>query len=356
MARFLDVARFTPTAGGTTDWTVSAAVQGYQTPAAAGAIDGQIYRYRAESADLSQWEIGYGAASSSGTVFARTTVLFNSSGTTSKISFTAAPTVGIVPLGEDFREKLDANRTYYVATTGSDTLNNGLTVGSPFLTIQKAWNLICGTLDLAGFSATIQIADGTYSAGISSSLSPLGGNVTITGNLTTIANVLISVSGGAFNFSGTNVMVTIQGMKITSSGGSGLVSSAKGVNIRFQSIDFGSCTGSFQLWATNGGSINGIGAYTISGSASAHMRGDGSASSINLNAFTVTITGTPAYTIFAYFFNLAGAQIFNTVWSGSATGKRYQAVANAVIYVFGQETTYLPGNSAGSTSTGGQYT
>lgn len=101
MASFLDVCRFTPTLGGTTDWTVSAAVTGYQTPVGAGAVDGAIYRYRAESADLSQWEVGYGAYTVAGTVLARTTVLFNSAGTTAKISFSAAPQVAIVALAED---------------------------------------------------------------------------------------------------------------------------------------------------------------------------------------------------------------------------------------------------------------
>lgn len=101
MAAFLDVCRFTPTAGSTTDWTVSAAATGYQTPAGAGAVNGALYRYRAESADLTQWEVGYGAYTVSGTVLARTTVLFNSAGTTAKINFSAAPTVAIVALAED---------------------------------------------------------------------------------------------------------------------------------------------------------------------------------------------------------------------------------------------------------------
>src|SRR5437773_3765956 len=101
MAAFLDVCRFTPTAGGTTDWTVSAAVTGYQTPAQAGAVNGSVYRYRAESADLSQWEVGYGAYTTSGTVLARTTVLWNNLGTTSKIDFSAVPQVAAVLLAED---------------------------------------------------------------------------------------------------------------------------------------------------------------------------------------------------------------------------------------------------------------
>lgn len=98
---FLDVCRFNPTAGSTTDWTYSSAVTGYQSPTAAGAVNGAIYTYRAENTALSEWEIGYGAYNSSTGVFARTTVLFNSSGTTSKINFSSTPQVAIVALAED---------------------------------------------------------------------------------------------------------------------------------------------------------------------------------------------------------------------------------------------------------------
>jgi hypothetical protein len=97
----IDVCRFNPTAGGTTDWTYSSAVTGYQSPTAAGAVNAATYSYRAESADLTQWEIGTGAYNSGTGVFARTAVLFNSSGTTSKISFSAVPQVAVVALAED---------------------------------------------------------------------------------------------------------------------------------------------------------------------------------------------------------------------------------------------------------------
>lgn len=103
MASFLDVCRFTAASSGTGDFVVSAAVTGYQTPASANAVNGAIYRYRAESADLTQWEIGYGAYTSGSVTLARTTVLFNSSGTTSKINFSSAPQVAIVFLAEDFQ-------------------------------------------------------------------------------------------------------------------------------------------------------------------------------------------------------------------------------------------------------------
>ena len=106
----INVCRFTPTAGSTTDWTYSAAVVGYQSPAAAGVVNGATYSYRAESADLSQWEIGTGAYNTGTGVLARTVVLYNSSGTGTgagqsgagtKINFSTVPQVATVALKED---------------------------------------------------------------------------------------------------------------------------------------------------------------------------------------------------------------------------------------------------------------
>jgi hypothetical protein len=109
MAAFLDICRFLPTAGGTTDWTYAAALQGYQSPAAAGAVNGRLYKYRAESSDLTQWEIGEGVYTSSTATLARTTILFTSAGTTSKINFSAAPQVAVVALKEDLISIEEAN-------------------------------------------------------------------------------------------------------------------------------------------------------------------------------------------------------------------------------------------------------
>lgn len=125
---FVDVCRFLPTAGGTTDWTFSSAVTGYQSPALSGIVNGSLYSYRAESADLSQWEITQGAYNTGTGVAARTTVLYNSSGTGTgagqsgagtKINFSTIPQVAIVALREDL---LTANITKSIQQTGTDNV------------------------------------------------------------------------------------------------------------------------------------------------------------------------------------------------------------------------------------------
>lgn len=112
MARFANSVLFLPASGGTTDFIVSSAIQGYMTPALAGAVTG-VYKYRAESADLSQWEIGEGTYTSGTTTLTRTTVLYNSagsgtatgqSGAGTKINFSAPPRVGVVQAVQDTLE------------------------------------------------------------------------------------------------------------------------------------------------------------------------------------------------------------------------------------------------------------
>lgn len=108
----VDGCRFNPTLGGTTDWTFSSAVTGYNTPALANVVAATQYSIRSESADLSQWEFSQGLCTIAAGVatFARTTVLYNSAGTGTlqsgagtKISFSAVPQVAVVALKEDLK-------------------------------------------------------------------------------------------------------------------------------------------------------------------------------------------------------------------------------------------------------------
>lgn len=150
MAAFLDVCRFNPTAGGTSDWTYSTAVTGYQSPTAASVINGRLYKYRAESADLSQWEVGEGAYNTGTGVLARTTVLFNSSGGTSKINFSATPQVAIVALKGDLISIEEANS--FTAAQRSQARTN---ISAPL-----AGHLYGLTLSAAGSTGTFGVAAG----------------------------------------------------------------------------------------------------------------------------------------------------------------------------------------------------
>lgn len=91
---------FTPTSGGTGTWTVSAAVTGYMTPAQAGAVNATTYYYGAENSTKTEWEIGLGTYTVSGTTLARTTVLY-SSNSNAAVNFTNPPNVFVTLLAEN---------------------------------------------------------------------------------------------------------------------------------------------------------------------------------------------------------------------------------------------------------------
>jgi hypothetical protein len=356
-----DVVRFTAVSSGTGDFVVSAAVTGYQTPASANAVDGKTYRYRAESADLSQWEVGYGVYTVSSTTIARTTVLFNSSGTTSKINFTVAPQVGFVALAEDFRELLTAARTYYVRTDGSDS-NTGLanTAGGAFLTLQKAYDTICSTLDLGGQTITVQVQTGTYSGQISIAQPWTGGGaVTYQGDLVTPDNVVLSNSGGDLILITTAIpgLLTFQGFKLTTVTASGNCILHKGSGVvQLQTVDFAASTSAHIFTNTPGAFVSIIGGYTISGGAAVHWQCTSCSGLSVQSALTITLTGTPAFSSeFALSRRAASLQCNLATFSGSATGTRYLADNNGVIFTNGGGANFLPGNAAGSTATGGQY-
>ena len=143
---FLDACGFFPAAGGTADFVVSSAVTGYQTPASAGAANGAVYSYRAQSSGLSEWEIGFGAYTSGTTTLARTTVVASSTG--SKVNFSAPPSVYVTALTADLDDPwrqqpvgvpipiLDSitgvaqpptgNPYRYIKLTASDSYNTGV--------------------------------------------------------------------------------------------------------------------------------------------------------------------------------------------------------------------------------------
>lgn len=250
------------------------------------------------------------------------------------------------------RERLTADRTYYVRTDGSDS-NTGLanTSGGAFLTIQKAIDVVCDTLSLNWHSVTIQVGDGTYTSATLLKPLPDYGTVTIQGNVTTPANVLISTTSNiAFDTTGAGAIYALKGFKITTTTSGEAIFSRFGAIVSFEKIDFGACA-SGHIRANSRGQVTATGNYTISGAAPYHFLAS-SLGILFINGRTITISGTPAFS--SYF---ASSQYNSVVYlagntySGSATGARYLVQFNGVI----DSGTTLPGNSAGTSATGGQY-
>ena len=237
-----------------------------------------------------------------------------------------------------------------MATTGSDA-NNGLASGTPFLTIQHAINVV-QSLDLNGFTVTIQLADGTYTAGaIVSGAFTGSGTVIINGDSSTPSNVIISAAT-CFNVNNGGI-ITIQNCKLVSTANA-LQAATGGIIYTGVGIVFGAAT-TAHIYADDGGRIIVNGNYTINGGAAAHLSCT-FLSEISLSSgITVTVSGTPAFSAAFAVAQNATIAAQGISFSGSATGTRYSAFLNGVIFTNGGGSSYFPGSLAGTTTTGGQY-
>lgn len=256
------------------------------------------------------------------------------------------------------REIFTGNRTYYVRSDGSNS-NNGLanTSGGAWLTPQKAMDVIASTLDLAGFTVTVQIGDGTYSSGVSLKPWVGGGALVFQGNHTTPANVFVSCTAShCFQ----NVLgalpgaVTLKDMKLGTTTSGYCVLCTSPCTLSIDAVNFAAAQ--IHVVGYGGVTIDLSKNYTISGSASAHWYCSGALFSNYGSAPTVTLTGTPAFSsAFAKSSTSGFLYCAGHVFNGSATGSRYSVDLNGVLHTGGGGASFLPGNSAGSTATGGQY-
>lgn len=253
------------------------------------------------------------------------------------------------------REVLTANRTYYVATTGNDS-NSGLTAGSPFLTIQKAINVVAA-LDVSIYDITIQIADGTYSANnITTLKNPVGsGQVTLLGNVTTPDNVILQTQ---IIKDTPGTIYVLKGFKFLNTTTGYFIFCSNGATIKFGIVNFGAGAGTAHIICINGGFVYINNYYTISAGTNYHflVYNNGHVT-MDYGTMNVSVVNTPA---FYQFVSCADCSVIFfwpvLTFSGAATGTRYYAFMNGAIDTNGGGANYFPGSVAGILApSGGQY-
>jgi len=251
------------------------------------------------------------------------------------------------------RERLTADRIYYVdGVNGSDT-NNGLASGTghAFKKATFALALIASTLDPAGFKVTVQLADATYTdpivlpnvVGFAKT-----GDLVIQGNNATPANVVVNVSSTyAILADGISTVWDIKDLKIQCTGYG--ISARSGAKARFGNVNFAACAaGHIQAFGP-GSVVTALSNYAVSGGGNCHFECFYGSQFVS-PTFTVTITNTPAFAIAWANLNVLGsAQVHSMTFSGSATGSRFAISNGAVLFTNGSTpSTYLPGNAAGT--------
>ncbi|RXG91600.1 hypothetical protein [Bradyrhizobium zhanjiangense] len=277
---------------------------------------------------------------------------------------------------------LAAPRTYYVnSNTGNDAFDGSQpTVGTapkgPFRTLQHASDVIA-KFNLNGYTVNVYVADGNYTQCV---LPGVGGQGAVNwiGNKGTPANCLVAVGSNTVaqaGFIAQGLANTVGGFKIVGNlgtYGSG-IAVPNNTLLYIDNITWGVCNG-VHLQVYNGGQCR------LNGSSSDIFRidgpplgnpfapanwlscfGGGRVDIANLSSppqFYCVNTPINFALAFASVSDVGVAQLIFTGGiqnGGVCTGKRYDVRTNGVINTNGQGATWLPGNVAGTTSSGGQY-
>ncbi|WP_088258592.1 hypothetical protein [Fimbriiglobus ruber] len=192
------------------------------------------------------------------------------------------------------RTRLGANATFYVSTTGSDS-NTGLASGTPWATIQHAITVLANSYDLNGFTATISLANGTYSGTATVSQPWVGGGVNsvlINGNSGSPSSTIIS---GTVMVQGSGSNLTLENLELANTSNNCLQAEYGGVIQLNAGIIFGTSTSQTHMVSGYSAAIIANNGYTISGNAAAHIEAESCSTFLLQAGNTVTLTGTPAF-------------------------------------------------------------
>lgn len=264
---------------------------------------------------------------------------------------------------------LAANSDLYVnASTGSDTLYDGTaaTVSGghgPFATIQKAVDKTF-TYGPSAYIMTIHVANGTYNEAVATPTFP-GPGLVIVGASKTSTIVTGAFSHHTFMCQGPNSL-TVRTLKASAN------RSGDGPPCCFVAQQGGSlytddCTSGIsalaEIFLSYGGFLY-IGQHSFDAGSSS----GGAAMASFFNGFmailpqkVITFGGAFSCSQFAAVQangSIAipdGANVPSFTNTGAVTGQRYSASFNGIIGTNGAGVNFFPGNSAGATSTGGQY-
>jgi hypothetical protein len=272
-----------------------------------------------------------------------------------------------------------ANTDYYVNDSiGNDTYN-GLQatftsgINGPWKTLQRASDHI-NQYNLNGFNITVHVADGTY-AGVFLPRPAGNGSIIWIGNTTSPGNCIVSGNSRSMSaFYGFDISDQhARGFTVTSSvvnpndPCSGFYISGGDAHMHLDRIRYGACIGPHIIAARRAFVSNYFSSsFEIFGSSlgggptgPAHVAAfQGGQFSTDPVARCSLLIANPVNLVnFVYCAELGLCHLpFSTITNpGNVTAKKYDIYTNSIVNVYGGGVNYLPGNVAGTISTGGQY-
>ena len=278
---------------------------------------------------------------------------------------------------------LTKNMTIYVATTGSDTLDEGrgLSPDKPFASIKAAVDYVSTTYNLYNYNVTINVEPGDYGRGVITlpSYSTTTGEIIIIGQSQNPDDIVCGrfILEYASKYSLYNMTVHPNDITV---GTAGAIEASAGtiklynIKLRLRDVSTGSgalwgvytrASGFIQIWATQSlDQLNGV-IFDCSG---ATIAGLILANSAKIEfAADLSVLGDATMSIATVRAQQNGSIVRsrssyvnpgrrpNIIAEGTITGQRYSANMNGIISVASAGPEFWPGNSEGITATGGQY-
>lgn len=260
------------------------------------------------------------------------------------------------------RQRLTGPLTLFVSNQGNDGWTG--TQFDPFLTLGGALNALASRYDLAGNTVTLSMQPGTYT-GCTIPGYLYAGQIAIVGSPANPALTVVNAVNGAAIHALAGARVSVSGVTLSASGGSGdyqsggfgvLAETSSSITLG-SGIAFASCS-TAHIYSLTGASVGLAGAgqsYSITGSAGAHILANSGGSASIADAI-ITLSGSPSFSnAFASSGSGATVSVWGCTFSGGATGMRFAASLNGTINSEGAGANYLPGSTAGATASGGQY-
>lgn len=262
---------------------------------------------------------------------------------------------------------LQAARDYYVGGAGASDSNDGLSLGTPFATLQKAEDTAAG-FNLNGNSINIHVAGGATYAPVTFRAISGAGSVNY---IASAANCVIAgVSASSVTAADCGRAHTMSGFTYTAAGTYisdpmlGLHVSGTGSHVSINNATWGACAGGHYS-VEQGGTLILTGTETVTGGCVGSTGGNGAHANVANSATlqtpgAVALSITTAVSFAAGWFTAAGCALGQMLYSsvsgaGNVTGQRYNVGTNAVINTNGGGANYYPGTIAGAQNSGGQY-
>lgn len=248
--------------------------------------------------------------------------------------------------------------------TGSDS-NTGLaqTTTGAFLTAQKAFDTILKTIDRAGFTATVQLADGTTLGNISM-VGPGtgGGTIVLQGNVTYPDNAFLLCGTASTDVLSMlyGAQLTVGGVKFQATSTGNCMAATYGCDLSYSLCTFGTCA--LHVHPDFGSRIIQSGVNTLVGAANAWIH------NTNFSYFqavggTLYVTGALNFPTFFFGCSENTVSVFNsltfvatavTTTSGSRYYIHQGATVETASATFDPET-YFPGSTVGIFNGKGTY-